>query len=139
MRAPWRVFRDVRLVFANGEAPPEAPDRMDVVPLPDVELLRRKAVAWEYAVKRGHLSAPKIRESQDFARFVDDVDVIQLGPRDVLVVRMPDDLDREAIHAIADQLRGTFPDNRCLMLAAGFDVDQLTREELLNLARSAAR
>lgn len=126
MRSPYRIIRDVRVVVGRGgelsalrstseelDLPPDR-ESIDVVPLEDVAILRRKASAWDYAVHRGFISSSKIVAAVDFAK-LGEADTLEISEGDVVLFRTPE-LGREELEELRLTLSKVFPDNRVVVL-----------------------
>lgn len=53
---------------------------------------------------------------------LEDVKRLTLDPGDTLVLRVPE-LTMETLHHLTGLLKGVFPDNRVLVLPAGFELE----------------
>lgn len=138
MRAPYRVIRDVPVMEGRGDLVVQ-PRRDDgvadaliaVVPLEDVELLRSKAIAWDYAVRRGFMASSKVTAAMDFARL--EVETETVEPGDVLMFRTPD-LGAEGLKDLGEALSEAFPDNRVVVYPGDTGgLERLSEEEARKL------
>lgn len=144
MRSPYRIIRNVPVLLTRGGDLVLTPERddgkgaeLDVVPLEDVEILRRKAIAWDYAVRRGFLPSSKITAATEFSRL--DVETATVAPGEVVLFRTPD-LGGEGLRDLGSQLAELFPDNRVVLLpgdTGGFEaLSEEDARELPSVARA---
>lgn len=81
-----------------------------------------KAKAWQYALRRGFLTPPQVKDALDYADLDVDAEVARLGPDDVVVVRMDELPDNERLEDLRDALRRAFPGQQILVTAAGTQI-----------------
>lgn len=66
--------------------------------------------------------------ARDLLERIEEIRVVRLRPGDVVVARSAVALDQEDSREIAEALKSLFPDNKCILLAGGIDIEVVRPE-----------